>query len=139
MQCSWLGERVATANVAKVVENVLRYRNFYFLHFFIFPLFKFFIFLWFLFTCNISIFRCKIIWLYLWYKNHVKFNFISSYTDKQYNLIIPWKWNILSSVLTSYFFYVRSILLETKQRAAGDLTLSSDSHNTEEREASGKR
>lgn len=24
MQCSWLGERVATANVAKVVENVLR-------------------------------------------------------------------------------------------------------------------
>ena len=25
MQCSWLGERVATANVAKVVENVLRY------------------------------------------------------------------------------------------------------------------
>lgn len=26
MQCSWLGERVATANVAKVVENVLRNR-----------------------------------------------------------------------------------------------------------------
>jgi len=25
MQCSWLGERVATANVSKVVENVLRY------------------------------------------------------------------------------------------------------------------
>ncbi len=25
MQCSWLGERVATANVAKVVENVIRY------------------------------------------------------------------------------------------------------------------
>jgi protoporphyrinogen oxidase len=25
MQCSWLGERVATANVAKVVENVLRF------------------------------------------------------------------------------------------------------------------
>ncbi len=25
MQCGWLGERVATANVAKVVENVLRY------------------------------------------------------------------------------------------------------------------
>jgi protoporphyrinogen oxidase len=24
MQCSWLGERVATANVSKVVENVLR-------------------------------------------------------------------------------------------------------------------
>ncbi len=24
MQCSWLGERVATANVAKVIENVLR-------------------------------------------------------------------------------------------------------------------
>ena len=24
MQCSWLGERVATANLAKVVENVLR-------------------------------------------------------------------------------------------------------------------
>lgn len=24
MQCTWLGERVATANVAKVVENVLR-------------------------------------------------------------------------------------------------------------------
>jgi len=27
MQCSWLGERVATANVAKVVENVLRNRT----------------------------------------------------------------------------------------------------------------
>ena len=27
MQCSWLGERVATANVAKVVENVLRYTS----------------------------------------------------------------------------------------------------------------
>jgi len=27
MQCSWLGERVATANVAKVVENVLRNRE----------------------------------------------------------------------------------------------------------------
>jgi protoporphyrinogen oxidase len=26
MQCSWLGERVATANVSKVVENVLRYQ-----------------------------------------------------------------------------------------------------------------
>jgi protoporphyrinogen oxidase len=25
MQCSWLGERVATANVSKVVENVLRF------------------------------------------------------------------------------------------------------------------
>ncbi len=24
MQCTWLGERVATANVSKVVENVLR-------------------------------------------------------------------------------------------------------------------
>ena len=24
MQCTWLGERVATANVAKVIENVLR-------------------------------------------------------------------------------------------------------------------
>jgi protoporphyrinogen oxidase len=24
MQCSWLGERVATANVSKVIENVLR-------------------------------------------------------------------------------------------------------------------
>lgn len=27
MQCSWLGERVATANVARVVENVLRNRE----------------------------------------------------------------------------------------------------------------
>jgi len=27
MQCSWLGERVATANVAKVVENVLRQKE----------------------------------------------------------------------------------------------------------------
>jgi hypothetical protein len=27
MQCSWLGERVATANVARVVENVLRKRE----------------------------------------------------------------------------------------------------------------
>lgn len=27
MQCSWLGERVATANVARVVENVLRNRS----------------------------------------------------------------------------------------------------------------
>eukprot|EP00605_Chrysophyceae_sp_TOSAG23-4_P000549 GSChrysophyteH1.ASY1.ANO1.619.1 assembled CDS len=27
MQCSWLGERVATANVAKVVENVIRKRE----------------------------------------------------------------------------------------------------------------
>lgn len=27
MQCSWLGERVATANVARVVENVLRQRT----------------------------------------------------------------------------------------------------------------
>lgn len=25
MQCSWLGERVATANVSRVVENVIRY------------------------------------------------------------------------------------------------------------------
>lgn len=25
MQCTWLGERVATANVARVVENVIRY------------------------------------------------------------------------------------------------------------------
>ncbi len=25
MQCTWLGERVATANVSKVVENALRY------------------------------------------------------------------------------------------------------------------
>lgn len=24
MQCTWLGERVATANVSKVIENVLR-------------------------------------------------------------------------------------------------------------------
>ena len=29
MQCSWLGERVATANVSKVVENVLRYISMY--------------------------------------------------------------------------------------------------------------
>jgi hypothetical protein len=27
MQCGWLGERVATANVARVVENVLRDRE----------------------------------------------------------------------------------------------------------------
>lgn len=27
MQCSWLGERVATANVARVVENVIRNRT----------------------------------------------------------------------------------------------------------------
>ena len=31
MQCSWLGERVATANVSRVVENVIRYRSCYFM------------------------------------------------------------------------------------------------------------
>ena len=29
MQCSWLGERVATANVARAVENVIRYGYIY--------------------------------------------------------------------------------------------------------------
>ena len=31
MQCSWLGERVATANVSRVVENVIRCISYQFL------------------------------------------------------------------------------------------------------------
>ena len=130
MQCSWLGERVATANVAKVVENVLRYCthcNYLFI------------------TC---IFLLVCILLELISKlcedatsnDRLIHHFINSPSNHQSNILSSM--STFKLIENSTYISNKSKcthFLGTKRKVAGDLMRYSDSLNMEEREVSGKK